>query len=170
MWAPPSGHWNPEVRNRLLTDHGGHQVRIAEWADQQDLAGVDPGDWARGATEAQLQRCVRAADVTLGAHSWSHPNLATLPPADLTDEVARPLQWLRDRFDRVVPWFAYPYGLASPAAAGAVSHAGYTGALAIEGGWWARRVTDRFWLPRWNVPSGVSIEGFRVRLGGWLCR
>jgi hypothetical protein len=70
----------------------------------------------------------------------------------------------------MAPWLAYPYGLASPSVAAAARGAGYTGALAIDGGWWPREVADRFMLRRWNAPAGISIEGFRLRLGGWLCR
>ena len=69
-------------------------------------------------------------------------------------------------------WLSYPYGLTSPTAAQAVERAGYVGAFLVEGGWLPRqqRFYHPFALPRLNVPAGLSVEGFQLRLSGLLKR
>lgn len=121
----------------------------------------------RIATEAELADALaRHPDLTLGAHTWSHPNVAALPAARLDEELRKPLEWLRARWgERVVDWFAFPYGLSSPAAAAAARAAGYAGALRVEGGWERERL-DPWAVPRFNVTPGLSVAGFRSRLSG----
>ena len=121
----------------------------------------------RIATEEELARALDAhPGLTLGAHTWSHPNVAAISDDRLAEELRAPLAWLRARWNaRVVEWLAYPYGLSSPAAAAAAQAAGYAGALRVTGGW-ERRREDPFAVPRFNVTPGLSRAGFRARLAG----
>ena len=123
---------------------------------------------ARGASEAELRGAAERSGITLASHSWSHPNLAALAPAELEDELARPLAWLRSRFAGILPYISYPYGHYSPAVERAVAAAGYRAALRIEGGWLREGATNRYAIPRVNVPSGLSNAGFRLRCSGVL--
>jgi hypothetical protein len=68
----------------------------------------------------------------------------------------------------VVPWIAYPYGLFDSNVEKAARAAGYEAALGISGGWFARVPTDRFALPRVNVPPGMSTRGLALRAAGIL--
>jgi len=167
--APASGSWAPDHRARVLTEYCGTQQGAEEWGALRGIAAREVGPWLRAATEDELIACLRGTNATVGAHSWTHPNLATISPPELTEELERPLRWLRERFDRVLPWLAYPYGSTSTTVARAAREVGYAGAFRIEGGWWST-ADDPFRSPRWNVPSGLSSNGFRIRLAGWWCR
>jgi peptidoglycan/xylan/chitin deacetylase (PgdA/CDA1 family) len=117
------------------------------------------------ASERQVHELSRSALVTLGAHSWSHPNLARIEHDALIDELTRPLAWLRATAGLALPILAYPYGLTSPAVEIAAEQAGYTAALLVEGGWFTR-LSGPWRVPRYNVPAGLSEDGFLLRLAG----
>jgi peptidoglycan/xylan/chitin deacetylase (PgdA/CDA1 family) len=156
----------PEVRDdALLRMAGKGSAILAEHAcnDSSHLPA-----YARGASETELRRAADSPLITLASHSWSHPNLAALAPAELEDELVRPLAWLRERFDRVLPCISYPYGHYSPAVERAAAAAGYHAALRIDGGWLRYGDTNRYAIPRLNVPSGLSNAGFRLRCSGVL--
>ena len=122
----------------------------------------------RSATEEELSRAAATPGIALGSHTWSHPNLAALDEPELGDELARPLAWLRERYDGVVPVLTYPYGLFSPRVQHAARAAGYEAALRIDGGWLVRGRHDAFDLPRLDVSSGVSAAEGRLRVAGVL--
>ena len=71
-----------------------------------------------------------------------------------------------ERFAGVLPWLTYPYGLYSAATERAVERAGYAGAFRVDGGWMSSTSDRRYALPRLNVPAGMSIDGFKMRLAG----
>src|SRR5207247_9118304 len=121
------------------------------------------------ASEQELHAATRHPGITLASHTWTHPNLVQLPPAELEDELRRPLAWLRQRFERVIPWLSYPYGLASRAVEAAAAAAGYTAALVLEGGWCAPGRVRRYAVPRHGVPRDLSVNGF-VLCTSWLWR
>lgn len=121
------------------------------------------------ATLDELRSALATGNVTLGSHTWSHPNLARATPAELADELARPLAWLRNHFpDGCVPMISYPYGLESPAVRAAAKAAGYTHGFLVTGGWLPHHAADPFALPRLNVPAGMSPDGLALRLSGLL--
>ncbi len=158
----------PTLRQRALRDHLGRGDLV--------LSALGPGvgalpPWAQIASQDEVLAAGARAGITLGAHTWSHANLAALETDDLTAELVRPLSWLRDTVRHAVPWLAYPYGLRSSAVERAAASAGYEGAFRIEGGWMpavAGTQTSRHALPRLNVPSGLSMNGFRLRIAGVL--
>ncbi len=129
------------------------------------VASPDGGGVDRGLRHA----ATRHPGITLASHTWTHPNLVQLPPAELEDELRRPLAWLRQRFERVIPWLSYPYGLASRAVEAAAAAAGYTAALVLEGGWCAPGRVRRYAVPRHGVPRDLSVNGFVLCTSG-LCR
>ena len=105
--------------------------------------------------------------VTLGSHSWSHPNLATLDAVALRKELDRALKWTTS-VEGGIPWLAYPYGIHDDRVAKAAHAAGYVGAVTVEGGGLlkppAPDLSDPFRTPRLNVPAGCSTRGLRLRL------
>jgi peptidoglycan/xylan/chitin deacetylase (PgdA/CDA1 family) len=158
-------------RVRALTELGGSEAAIRDWAAERGYTAVAVPADERAASEADLgEALARHAGLTFGSHAWSHPNLAALPPQDISRELESSLAWLRERFDRVVPWLAYPYGIDSPAVAAAAAAAGYHGAVRVTGGHFVGRPQDLFRVPRLNVPAGLSLRGFRLRLSGVLSR
>jgi peptidoglycan/xylan/chitin deacetylase (PgdA/CDA1 family) len=121
----------------------------------------------RIATEAELKARASSPGITLASHTWSHRNLASLVEAELESELLRPLQWLSTRFPSVPPWLSYPYGLFSESVQAAARNAGYAGAFRIDGGWMPKSQSSLYALPRLNIPAGLSLNGFRLRLAGF---
>lgn len=169
--APSSEPGLPaEVRQRALTALRGEDDEVRGWARGAGVPvrEVDPA--ARPATEEELAAAASQPGITIASHSWSHPSLTQLDADRLEEELERPFQWLRERFDSFRPWLAYPYGLASGPVEEAASRAGYEIAVRVEGGWIDPRLEDRLSLPRLNVPAGVSAAGFELRTAGFFCR
>lgn len=165
---PVTGILAPSLRETALGQLKGRHDEIVAWAGHNDLRRASPPAHACVASEVVL-RDVTHAGVTLGSHTWSHPNLARLRGPELGRELGPPLKWLRERFDAVIPWLAYPYGLASPEVEAAVRGAGYTNAVRVTGGVLRSIATDdAYRMPRCNIPAGISIDGFQIRLRGFL--
>ena len=166
MAEPTRGGVPDDLRRHALDVLGGGADAIIEWARSSSTLSRSASRLPRIATDSQLAEVVSKPGITLGSHSWSHPNLCSLTGDELQAELVRPVQWLRSRFSAVVPWLSYPYGLFNEAVERAATNAGYVGAFRIEGGWMP--VSPQSWhaIPRLNVPSGLSIEGFRLRLAG----
>jgi len=151
----------------LETAQGRSDAVLALAREHGLLVGPVPAH-ARPASEADLAIAVQAPGITLGAHTWSHPNLAVLSPVELSAELGPPLNWLRTRFARVEPWLAYPYGLSSPVVEAAAAEAGYTTAYLVRGGWLPVVPAAALRQPRLNIPAGLSAHGFTLRTAGLL--
>jgi peptidoglycan/xylan/chitin deacetylase (PgdA/CDA1 family) len=158
---------DPAFRTHALDALGGSDQAVGAWATSDGRRPSELGPAFQVASEGELVEAARFDGLTLGSHTWSHPNLARVSAADAPGELARPLEWLRARFARVLPWLSYPYGIANPALDGAVRGAGYTGAVLVSGG--ARRAqVDPLRTPRLNVPAGLSVRGLALRFAGLL--
>ncbi len=122
------------------------------------------------ASADMLRALPRAAGVSFGNHTMTHPNLAALTTDDVRREIDAAWGWLHECLsDAIVPVVAYPYGLAPRDAAGAMPRDYADFGLRVTGNWQrAGAVADPLAFPRWNVPSGISEHGFRVRLRGYL--
>ena len=159
------GELSSDVRAYALDQLAGKGSDIRAWAIEKGWRLHAVPVHQQAATEAMLDAMTRSGLVTLGSHTWSHPNLARLEQGELRDELLRPLDWLRARFPATVPWIAYPYGLTSPAVARAAAESGYVGGFLIEGGW-LKAGGDHFRLARLNIPAGLSLRGFELRVVG----
>lgn len=158
------------LRVQALEQLQGKDARVRAWASAGAHAVVEPSPDNCCASEADLTTIVGMEGITLGSHTWTHPNLARLEAADLADELTRPLAWLRERFGPVIPWVSYPYGRWSPAVTAAARAAGYRAGLRVDGGWYRMGRDDDFAIPRLNVPAGLSVDGFSLRLAGLFCQ
>ena len=166
-----TGALDPSFREDALDACAGRNDLVLARAERLGLPLTEPPSHARAASLEELSIASDSPGITLGSHSWSHPNLARLGGIELEDELRRPIAWLTERFGHVVPWLAYPYGLSSPATEHAVERAGYVAALRVSGGWIPpASELHRFALPRLNVPNGMSARGFRLRLSGLWAR
>lgn len=166
---PATGVLDSVVRERGLGVLQGRDALVRAWAAGEGVPQRDLPVHARVATEAELKVAAGTPGITLGSHTWSHPNLSALPSGDVKEELTRSLRWLRERFPGTLEWLAYPYGLAtSPVAAAAAEE--HRAAFDIAGGWVGRRTfAERpFHLPRLNVPSSLSLDGFALRISGLL--
>ena len=165
----PPGAVAPAVpRTLALGGLQGDDRSIRAWASRQGVPVTPAASHLRVATEAELKAAVGKPGITLGSHTWSHPYLPSLSYEEVSRELTQSWSWLRDRFpDRLVPWISYPYGGVSEDVEEVAAATGYRAGLGMVGG----RVTPRAWnaphaLPRYNVPAGVSVRGFRARVGG----
>ena len=157
---------DPAARARALHDFAGKESDIRRWTATAGRRPRPVPEWALLASEGELASATRHSGITLGSHSWSHPNLVRLTATELHAELSRPLAWLRQRYANVASWLSYPYGLTSPAVQAAAAAAGYTGALAVEGGSFTPDGVHRYAVPRLNVPAGLSANGFVLWTSG----
>lgn len=157
-----------EDREAALTACRGDHEEVLRWAATRGYDVTPLPDHARVATERELVEAARHPGVTLASHSWSHVNLARSDPALLVPELERTLAWLRARC-APSPAIAYPYGIAGAAVERAAAEAGHTAGLYVSGGW-MNGAARPFGVPRLNIPAGLSLDGFRLRLAGLFCR
>lgn len=161
---PALGAPAPDVRTRALDELDGRDDEVAAWAERSGLRSTDPPEHALTAGEPELAEAAARPGITLGSHTWTHANLATLGPDALDEELGAAAEWLEARFERYIPWISYPYGLSSPEARARAAR-WYRGGLRIEGGI-ARGTDDPFEIPRVNIPYGASLAGFELRAAG----
>jgi peptidoglycan/xylan/chitin deacetylase (PgdA/CDA1 family) len=154
------------LRERAISDWGGRDGDVRRWAEAGGLRRGPVPECALAASEEELHAATRNPGITLASHSWSHPNLVRLAPAELREELGWSLRWLQERHTSVIPWLSYPYGLASRSAEVAAAAAGYTAALALGGGCFTPGRGNRYGLPRLNVPAELSANGFVLWTSG----
>jgi peptidoglycan/xylan/chitin deacetylase (PgdA/CDA1 family) len=159
---------SPRLRAWALDECAGRDAEVRARAPHEQHASIARApSYARCAHEHDLVAAAGKRGITLGSHSWNHPNLARLDDAALATELTLPLAWLRERFTNVLPVISYPYGLSSPRVESATKAAGYTAGLRIDGGWLGgTATTNRFAVPRLDVPAGLSKAGFELRTAG----
>jgi peptidoglycan/xylan/chitin deacetylase (PgdA/CDA1 family) len=163
-----SGTLNEKLRNHALYELEGKDEQVRAWAARAGIPACDElPAYAQTATRAELTAALRFPGITLGSHTWSHANLASLGIAEIVTEVRRSREWLRVEFgERAIDWLAYPYGLESVQARVAVAEGSYKGALRVVGGWHRAAEVSPFARPRLNVGAGLSSAGLRARLQG----
>lgn len=159
-----------ETRSWLLDELRGETPKIREWAREVGREPAAIPAHMRSSTLDEVLSASRHPGISLGSHSWSHPNLARLSAVEVERELRESLSWLRERCERVINWIAYPYGLYSAEVERVAEESGYAGALRIDGGWFSKQNADRFRIARLNVPAGLSIGGFRLRGFGLFCQ
>jgi peptidoglycan/xylan/chitin deacetylase (PgdA/CDA1 family) len=166
--ADSQGNLDDVIRRCALNEFRGCDERVRRWAAAAALPTSEglPA-YAQTATEPELRAGLALEGITVGSHTWSHSNLASLSAAEVAIELERSRDWLRSEFgDKAIDWLAYPYGVDSRNARRAAADAGYRGALRIAGGWHRPSDVSPFARPRLNVSAGVSRAGFRARLLG----
>jgi len=164
---PVTGVVPDDVRDQALTELRGQQEMVVGSAPATTHVVQQRRRLPLIGTEPQLAAAAATPGITLGSHTWSHPNLCALDEAEIQSELTRPLEWLRSRFDSAVPWVSYPYGFFNSTVARLAANAGYRGAFRIDGGWLPPQESRQLHaLPRFGVPFGLSLSGFRLRLAG----
>jgi peptidoglycan/xylan/chitin deacetylase (PgdA/CDA1 family) len=168
LTEPGADALSSELRTWALDVCAGRDAEIRERASREHRAPLSPSPpHACCVHEHDLVVAAAVPGITLGSHSWSHPNLSRLDDESLARELALPLAWIRERFTNVVAAISYPYGLATTRVERAAAAAGYTAGFRIDGGWLPSGGRgDPFALPRLDVPSGISVAGFELRAAG----
>jgi peptidoglycan/xylan/chitin deacetylase (PgdA/CDA1 family) len=164
--ADPTRGLDPGFRTRALNELAGKRDAILREAK---LTGGESAthETYRIGSLAELARAAGRPGITLASHTWSHPNLCALSRDELLHELSSSLQWLQAQHPSALPWLTYPYGLWSHDIATAAANVGYVAALRVDGGWFdPASPGSRYSLPRLNIPSGLSLDGFALRLAG----
>lgn len=162
---PATGAVPEATRSHALDALSGRRSAVLDWAGaESQTAGLQ-----RIATRHELASAAAYHRLTLASHTWSHPDLTAISADEIDVELADSLHWLRERFSNVLPWLSYPYGRSNRAVESAAGRSGYSAAFRVEGGWVGPEYRSRpAFIPRFNVPAGMSIEGFRLRLAGLI--
>lgn len=103
---------------------------------------------------AQLRELL-GAGMTLGGHSRTHPNLATLGDAQALDEIAGCKQDLESLTGAPIDFFSYPFGAHIAATHRLVQQAGFVGACSAGGGA-ANTRWSLYWLYRDALTPGLD--------------
>lgn len=164
---PTTGEVPAALREHCLWALAGRSEDVKRWGDAEGLVRYDVPSHQRGASQREIARAAAIPGITLGNHTWSHANLAALTPEEVATELTDTTTWLGERFDSVIPWVTYPYGLHSERVLRVASAAGLEAGMRVDGGWMDQTAAeDPFRLPRLNVPSGLSVAGFQLRTSG----
>lgn len=166
----------------LLADRGGLSAatrtdmldrlhgKTARVLSDQALSGSESGlpRVLRIASTEEISRALQLPGMSVGSHTVSHPNLASLSRTEVRTELAESRREVLRRWpERATDILAYPYGLASVEAAEAARETGYGAALLGSGGLLPSVIDDRFAVPRFNVPAGMTPAGVRLRMMGF---
>ena len=103
------------------------------------------------------------ANISLGAHTVTHPDLRALADSEITREVRQSRIEIEQKTGRAVETFAYPYGAVNARAAAAVRREFRVGCgtrLRFAG-----PETDPHWMPRLDAYYLKSARWFRDPLG-----
>jgi peptidoglycan/xylan/chitin deacetylase (PgdA/CDA1 family) len=153
------------ARNHALDSLGGKAESILDAHPSRRHLSQDT-HFPRIGMDVELARAAAQTGVTLGSHTWSHPNLRSLHASALELELTRSLEWLSGRFPSIALALSYPYGLFTSATETTAARCGYDCAFRIDGRWIPETPPSAYALPRLNIPSGLSLDGFRLRLAG----
>jgi peptidoglycan/xylan/chitin deacetylase (PgdA/CDA1 family) len=119
-------------------------------------------------------RQLRAMGHVIGAHTHTHPVLASLPLDAQRAEVESSKRILAEHLGASVTVFAYPYGKPNRSFTAAtketVRAAGFSAAFAFAGGFNRPGRIDPYEVKRMKVDLETSISMFRARVSsrGWL--
>jgi peptidoglycan/xylan/chitin deacetylase (PgdA/CDA1 family) len=125
---------------------------------------IVPGflDKPRYLTWKQVEN-MAAHGMDIEAHSMTHPDLTTVPAAQMQREIRLSRLLLESRLHRQVRVFAYPYGAYNGGILRSVRSAGYYAAFTTHQGWWQTE-TNRLVLPRVYVDNDDTASIFAGRL------
>ena len=119
----------------------------------------------RSMTFQELEALTAIPTVDIGVHTMSHHVLPFLSDLELHREIAGCLDRLRERFDRVVPVLAVPFGLYDERTVRASRIAGMAATLTLGATTLDRAGSDHL-LPRFCMMSTDTRTGVALRLLG----
>ncbi len=159
------------LRTRALVELQGRDEPVLKALGAGKAGDLELPPWMHTGDEELLRSVIETPGLSLGAHTWSHPNLTAISDSDIERELTDSLTWVTGLGASGVRWLAYPYGLEAPRVRRMAEQVGFKGALRVDGGWLdSDGAGHRFGLPRYNVPAGLSAEGLALRLMGFRCR
>jgi peptidoglycan/xylan/chitin deacetylase (PgdA/CDA1 family) len=163
---PAAGVVPAPLRRHVLETLGGRQEEAVAWARRGNLPLRDMPALYRPGSPEEVEEA--STFCSLGAHTWSHVNLATIPDGEARVELDRSLSWLLEREVDIPHTLSYPYGLSSQAVRALAASLGFAAGFLVEGGPAPPGVLAEapFLIPRLNIPRGLSLDGFMARVSG----
>ncbi|QKG57427.1 polysaccharide deacetylase family protein [Hymenobacter sp. BRD128] len=143
---------------------GDFEVRYNQW----DLA-QDPTEPRADIMSETQKRAFVAAGWEIGAHTLTHPRLASLPAAEAAHEIAASKAELERRLGITIVSFAYPYGDLSPETKRLAADAGFTYAVATDTGG-LHLEDDRMQIFRINMFPHESASSLFKKTAPWYRR
>lgn len=152
-----------ELRGRALQELAGSGAAIREAFVPGGQAPPLPRSYGI-ATRDELMQHV-AGGISVGSHAWEHEHLPSLDTAALDRSLDRSLAWVQELGGLACPWLALPYGAGDRKLGRRAIDLGYDGVVRIDGGLW-RPGADTAFVPRINVPAGLTPRGLELRTSG----
>ena len=143
---------------------GDFELRHNAW----DLAANPAEPRAELMSEPQKRAFVEAG-WEIGAHTQTHPRLATLPPAQAAAEISQSKAGLEQRLGVEIQSFAYPYGDLNPETKRLVAEAGFRYAVATDSGG-LHLEDDRMQIFRVNMFPHETGASLRKKTSAWYRR
>ena len=143
---------------------GDFEVRHNQW----DLA-QDPTEPRADLMSEAQKRAFVAAGWEIGAHTLTHPRLASLPAAEAAHEMAASKAELERRLGISILSFAYPYGDLSAETKRLAAEAGFTYAVATDSGG-MHLEDDRMQIFRINMFPHESASSLFKKTSSWYRR
>lgn len=137
----------------LSTDYIGKK---AVWDPSSGIYGADILDWQE---IKEMHRC----GISFGAHTCSHPDLTTLSPDQMADEMRKSKEQIEDKLGAPVDHMAYPYGCYNRTVEEVARSVGFTSGFTIRPGI-NKRGAHPFSLKRSGVFRNTDAEAFKCRL------
>lgn len=162
--ATEDGVLDPASREHAMQALQGDDALIRAWAREEGRRLTSMPDLWRSATVDELIAASTLKGVALAPHSASHRALDRLDENELQHELRSPLDWFRTHGLRHERTVAYPYGSWSPSVLAAAEAEGYEAGWLVSGGWTTPRSTNRFMMPRMNIPAGGSVPMLMLRV------
>jgi peptidoglycan/xylan/chitin deacetylase (PgdA/CDA1 family) len=160
-WDRPAEPLLEETRRRYLEAFAGDEERIVATLTRpgrETPAECRPADWSDIAAAAR-------EGLAVGAHSTTHCNLTKLADEDLNREIVCCRTLIEQQTGVTPQFFAYPYGLWNARVRASVRRCGYRAALSLSYGL-ANGGSDRWALPRVNVPASIGMAAFEAWAAG----
>ncbi len=155
------------IRRDLMASHQ-QFLRYASWLAQFE-SGVSSENFGRlFMTWQELQRLAESELVTVGAHTLSHPVLASLEDGPAYDEIKLSRDMLSNKLNRDIKHFAFPFGGKGEVSSRDIGYAkqiGFSTAVTtIHGGISTRSNANLFALPRLFFGPNFHLRSIHFRL------
>lgn len=160
--AANANQWSEGDRQRFLLERRGYGQHSP--SRQND----EVAHMLRIATEEEIRHSCTSPLVALACHTMHHPNLAALSTQECVNDIRSSNSWLRARFgEHARDLVAYPYGHAPLDPGVVLDQSGLSAGFVASGMWFDPDHCDRTRIPRWNIPSGISLDRFVLGVRGW---
>jgi peptidoglycan/xylan/chitin deacetylase (PgdA/CDA1 family) len=162
---PASGRFHP-MRQFILSAHVGRwpQALDETLTELEEDAGYRAPH--RSMNDEELRLLASHPWVHVGVHTRSHPVLPLLDDDEMADEISAGHRSLLDRYERVVPILAVPYGLFDRRTLAVAARLGMQNCMTLAGH--PIRLSGDHGVPRICVDRRASAWRQLLRTVGWL--